>query len=177
MLGLVLAISFTTGCDKEEVYEDQRMKNSSERVLKEEFNAYNTNLIASGYNFYSNYIGDLVESLDEDSKVDPEMVRECMRKVDIKREEIKNIDNKKVKEAMDIIAEDLSKNDDEDKNFDKQLKLNKDKVAQNKKNMLYILDKIDKGLSLGLDGDFSKEDKKQLSLLESNIISVYNRKI
>lgn len=178
LLALVFVASVVlTGC-KDKVYEDQRMGDSNKREVKMEYNMYTRNMADSGYNWYTRYINDFIDSLkDKEYKVDPEAVKEQIKKVEIKREEISHINVKNAKKALDIISDDLSVKEKDDKKFEKGIDKSKDNIEKNKKTMDEMLVSIEDALKLGLDGSYSTEDLSKIKNTQINLIKTYDEKI
>lgn len=102
LLALILITStLLAGC-KEKVYEDQRMGDSRKRAMKIEYNIYTANIIDSGYNWYSNFVNEFLESIkDSDYKVDPSFVESQIKKLEIKKKEVSDINTVYVKNAIE----------------------------------------------------------------------------
>lgn len=178
LLALVFVASLVlTGC-KDKVYEDQRMGDSNKREVKMEYNMYTKNIADSGYNWYSTYINDFVTSLkDNEYKVDTESVKDQIKKVEIKREEIDHINADHAKKALDIISDDLSINEKDDKKFKKDIEKSKEDIEKNKKTMYNMLISIEEVLKLGLDGSYSAEDLSKIKDTQVNLIKTYDEKL
>ena len=178
LLALVFVASVVlTGC-KDKVYEDQRMGDSNKREVKMEYNMYTRNIADSGYNWYSTYINDFVTPLkDSEYKVDPAAVKEQIKKVEMKRSEIEHINADHAKKALDIISDDLSIKEKNDKKFKKEIEKSKEDIEKNKKTMDNMLISIENALKLGLDGSYSTEDLSKIKDTQVNLIKTYDEKL
>lgn len=174
---IFVASTILTGC-KDEVTEDQRMGDSNKRELKIEYNMYTKNMVDSGYNWYSEYVNDFIDSLKDDGyKVDPKAVEEQIKKVEIKKEEISKINTKNVKKALDIIGDDLSKTEEDDKKFEKDINTSKKNIDENRETMEKMLVSIEDALKLGLDGSYSTEDLSKIKNTQINLIKTYDERL
>ncbi len=178
LLALILITStLLAGC-KEKVYEDQRMGDSRKRAMKIEYNIYTANIIDSGYNWYSNFVNEFLESIkDSDYKVDPSFVESQIKKLEIKKKEVSDINTVYVKNAIENISEDISKGEKNDNIFKKKIKLSKENINKNKETMKNMLTSIEDALKLGLDGSYSEEDLAKIKDLQINLIKTYDEKL
>ncbi|MEG0249777.1 MAG: hypothetical protein RR561_03890 [Peptostreptococcus sp.] len=178
LLALILITStLLVGC-KEKVYEDQRMGDSRERSMKIEYNIYTANIIDSGYNWYSNFVNEFLESIkDRDYKVDPSFVNSQIKKVEIKKKEVSDINTTYVKNAINKVSEDISKGEKNDKKFKKTIKSSKENINKNKDTMENMLVSIEDALKLGLDGSYNEEDLSKMKDLQINLIKTYDEKL
>ncbi len=178
VLALLFATSVVlTGC-KDKVYEDRRMIDSNKREVKMEYNMYSQNIVDSAYNWYSRYVNDFIESLeDKNYKVDPQVVKEQIKKVQIKKAEISHINVKNAQKALDIVEKDLAVKEKDDKAFKKRIAESKKDIEKNKKTMEEMLTSIEDALKLGLDGSYSKDDLSKLEETQISLIKTYDEKL
>ena len=178
-IGLMLlsSVVILAGCQSE-VTMDNRMKDSSIRENALEYDAYRKNIVVSEYSWYSKYINQyLLDIKEHEYKVNDKDIKSLIMDLEAKINEIKSIDEKKIMAAIDKEAEDVSKNDKNDKKYKTNIKNTKNNISSNKEIMLVILKKIREGLRLGEDGQFDSEDIKQLEILEESIIKFYEENL
>lgn len=178
LLAMILITStLLAGC-KEKVYEDQRMGDSRERSMKIEYNIYTANIIDSGYNWYSSFVNEFLESIkDNEYKVNPAFVESQINKVQIKKKEVSDINTTYVKNAINKVSEDISKGEKNDKNFKNKIKFSKENINKNKETMEDMLVAIEDALKLGLDGSYNEDDLSKIRDLQVNLIKTYDEKL
>lgn len=168
---------FLSGC-AEEVHQDQRMNNGVQKENEIEYLIYNTALIDSGYNWYSEFLGEYILSLkNNDYQVSKKSVEEQLNKLNIKYEEVSNIDIEKVKLTMEYNKKELSKKEIEDDAYFEQVKNNESNIKGNIYNMKDILSFIRKGLELGIDGKYDENDLKEIYDIQKKTIDIYTNQI
>ena len=172
---VVLSMIFMVGCG-EKIDREQYIVSSDIKSYKVEYEFYNNSVVDSGYNWYNIYVGDLLRPIkDRDYKIEPDKVKEQIRIVSNKMEEVEGIDVKKVQKAIDVVIKDQSKNNIKDKKYDDEMAMSKKKVPSNVKEMVTILDKIKNALELGLDGVFDENERSELEKIQKSIIEKYDR--
>lgn len=172
-LGFLVVFSFMSliGCGKE-VYEDNRMQNSSTVDNTYEFNLYKASIVDSGYNWSSMYLGE-IRNL-QDGKVDSKSMKKLKSEVDKKIALIKSLKKDKIEAGYDKYMEDLTKKEDENKKFAEKISEQKSSIQTNIDNMLDILTIIKSDLSLGDDGRFDESEYTQIEKSQEKIIKIYN---
>lgn len=177
MLSIFLISGYLTGC-AEEVYQDQRMNTGSNKENEIEYSIYNNGLLNSGYNWYSEFLGDfLIAIKDNNYKVSEKVVSNQIDKIEIKIEEIKNIKVSKVIEQMEFNKDELSKKDKNDKAYFERVKNNEKNIESNMQNMVEILSNIKTGLELGKDGQYDENDLKQIKEIQRKTIEIFDNEI
>ncbi|MDY2794010.1 MAG: hypothetical protein SPG13_04560 [Peptostreptococcus porci] len=177
LLSIFLISGYLTGC-AEEVYQDQRMNTGSNKENEIEYSIYNNGLLNSGYNWYSEFLGDfLIAIKDNNYKVSEKVVSNQIDKIEIKIEEIKNIKVSKVIEQMEFNKDELSKKDKNDKAYFERVKNNEKNIESNMQNMVEILSNIKTGLELGKDGQYDENDLKQIKEIQKKTIEIFDNEI
>lgn len=177
LLSIFLISGYLTGC-AEEVYQDQRMNTGSNKENEIEYSIYNNGLLNSGYNWYSEFLGDfLIAIKDNNYKVSEKVVSNQIDKIEIKIEEIKNIKVSKVIEQMEFNKDELSKKDKNDKAYFERVKNNEKNIESNMQNMVEILSNIKTGLELGKDGQYDENDLKQIEEIQKKTIEIFDNEI
>ncbi|MDY4127459.1 hypothetical protein [Peptostreptococcus porci] len=177
LLSIFLMSGYLTGC-AEEVYQDQRMNTGSNKENEIEYSIYNNGLLNSGYNWYSEFLGDfLIAIKDNNYKVSEKVVSNQIDKIEIKIEEIKNIKVSKVIEQMEFNKDELSKKDKNDKAYFERVKNNEKNIESNMQNMVEILSNIKTGLELGKDGQYDENDLKQIKEIQKKTIEIFDNEI
>ncbi|MDY4560954.1 MAG: hypothetical protein SO435_04495 [Peptostreptococcus porci] len=177
LLSIILISGYLTGC-AEEVYQDQRMNTGSNKENEIEYSIYNNGLLNSGYNWYSEFLGDfLIAIKDNNYKVSEKVVSNQIDKIEIKIEEIKNIKVSKVIEQMEFNKDELSKKDKNDKAYFERVKNNEKNIESNMQNMVEILSNIKTGLELGKDGQYDENDLKQIKEIQKKTIEIFDNEI
>lgn len=177
LLSIFLISGYLTGC-AEEVYQDQRMNTGSNKENEIEYSIYNNGLLNSGYNWYSEFLGDfLIAIKDNNYKVSEKVVSNQIDKLEIKIEEIKNIKVSKVIEQMEFNKEELSKKDKNDKAYFERVKNNEKNIESNMQKMIEILSNIKTGLELGKDGQYDENDLKQIEEIQKKTIEIFDNEI
>ncbi|MDY5435399.1 hypothetical protein [Peptostreptococcus porci] len=177
LLSIFLMSRYLTGC-AEEVYQDQRMNTGSNKENEIEYSIYNNGLLNSGYNWYSEFLGDfLIAIKDNNYKVSEKVVSNQIDKIEIKIEEIKNIKVSKVIEQMEFNKDELSKKDKNDKAYFERVKNNEKNIESNMQNMVEILSNIKTGLELGKDGQYDENDLMQIKEIQKKTIEIFDNEI
>lgn len=177
LLSIFLMSGYLTGC-AEEVYQDQRMNTGSNKENEIEYSIYNNGLLNSGYNWYSEFLGDfLIAIKDNNYKVSEKVVSNQIDKIEIKIEEIKNIKVSKVIEQMEFNKDELSKKDKNDKAYFERVKNNEKNIESNMQNMVEILSNIKTGLELGKDGQYDENDLMQIKEIQKKTIEIFDNEI
>ncbi|MDD7182818.1 hypothetical protein FYJ71_03650 [Peptostreptococcus anaerobius] len=177
LLSIILISGYLTGC-AEEVYQDQRMNTGSNKENEIEYSIYNNGLLNSGYNWYSEFLGDfLIAIKDNNYKVSEKVVSNQIDKIEIKIEEIKNIKVSKVIEQMEFNKDELSKKDKNDKAYFERVKNNEKNIESNMQNMVEILSNIKTGLELGKDGQYDENDLMQIKEIQKKTIEIFDNEI
>ena len=177
LLSIFLMSGYLTGC-AEEVYQDQRMNTGSNKENEIEYSIYNNGLLNSGYNWYSEFLGEfLIAIKDNNYKVSEKVVSNQIDKLEIKIEEIKNIKVSKVIEQMEFNKEELSKKDKNDKAYFERVKNNEKNIESNMQKMIEILSNIKTGLELGKDGQYDENDLKQIKEIQKKTIEIFDNEI
>ncbi|SFE45622.1 hypothetical protein [Peptostreptococcus sp. D1] len=176
-ISLLLISGYLTGC-AEEVYQDQRMNTGSNKENEIEYSIYNNGLLNSGYNWYSEFLGEfLIAIKDNNYKVSGKVVSNQIDKLEIKIEEIKNIKVSKVIEQMEFNKEELSKKDKNDNAYFERVKNNEKNIESNIQKMIEILSNIKTGLQLGKDGQYDGDDLKQIEEIQKKTIEIFDNEI
>lgn len=176
-LVFVSSFIFLSGCGKE-VFEDRRMSSQKDQGIELEYRIYNVALVDSGYNWFSEYLGDFISSLNEvDYKLNPKIVEKKIQDVETKKDQINGIDIKSVRKMMSKVEKNISEKEVNDPEFHNMMIENKSNVENNIKYMDKILDLIKSGLKLGLDGEYSKEDLQKINSIQSDIIEINDKNI
>lgn len=176
-LVFVSSFIFLSGCGKE-VFEDRRMSSQKDQGIELEYRIYNVALVDSGYNWFSEYLGDFISSLNEvDYKLNPKIVEKKIQDVETKKDQINGIDIKSVRKMMSKVEKNISEKEVNDPEFYNMMIENKSNVENNIKYMDKILDLIKSGLKLGLDGEYSKEDLQKINSIQSDIIEINDKNI
>lgn len=177
LLSVLFISGYLTGC-AEEVYQDQRMNTGSNKENEIEYSIYNNGLLNSGYNWYSEFLGEfLITIKDNNYKVSEKVVSNQIDKLEIKIEEIKNIKASKVIEQMEFNKEELSKKDKNDKAYFERVKNNEKNIESNMQKMIEILSNIKTGLELGKDGQYDENDLKQIEEIQKKTIEIFDNEI
>lgn len=177
LLSVLFISGYLTGC-AEEVYQDQRMNTGSNKENEIEYSIYNNGLLNSGYNWYSEFLGDfLIAIKDNNYKVSEKVVSNQIDKIEIKIEEIKNIKVSKVIEQMEFNKDELSKKDKNDKAYFERVKNNEKNIESNMQNMVEILSNIKTGLELGKDGQYDENDLMQIKEIQKKTIEIFDNEI
>ena len=177
LLSVLFISGYLTGC-AEEVYKDQRMNTGSNKENEIEYSIYNNGLLNSGYNWYSEFLGDfLIAIKDNNYKVSEKVVSNQIDKIEIKIEEIKNIKVSKVIEQMEFNKDELSKKDKNDKAYFERVKNNEKNIESNMQKMIEILSNIKTGLELGKDGQYDENDLKQIKEIQKKTIEIFDNEI
>ncbi len=177
LLSVLFISGYLTGC-AEEVYQDQRMNTGSNKENEIEYSIYNNGLLNSGYNWYSEFLGEfLIAIKDNNYKVSEKVVSNQIDKLEIKIEEIKNIKASKVIEQMEFNKEELSKKDKNDKAYFERVKNNEKNIESNMQKMIEILSNIKTGLELGKDGQYDENDLKQIEEIQKKTIEIFDNEI
>lgn len=177
LLSVLFISGYLTGC-AEEVYQDQRMNTGSNKENEIEYSIYNNGLLNSGYNWYSEFLGEfLIATKDNNYKVSEKVVSNQIDKLEIKIEEIKNIKASKVIEQMEFNKEELSKKDKNDKAYFERVKNNEKNIEINMQKMIEILSNIKTGLELGKDGQYDENDLKQIEEIQKKTIEIFDNEI
>lgn len=177
LLSVLFISGYLTGC-AEEVYQDQRMNTGSNKENEIEYSIYNNGLLNSGYNWYSEFLGEfLIAIKDNNYKVSEKVVSNQIDKLEIKIEEIKNIKASKVIEQMEFNKEELSKKDKNDKAYFERVKINEKNIESNMQKMIEILSNIKTGLELGKDGQYDENDLKQIEEIQKKTIEIFDNEI
>lgn len=177
LLSVLFISGYLTGC-AEEVYQDQRMDTGSNKENEIEYSIYNNGLLNSGYNWYSEFLGDfLIAIKDNNYKVSEKVVSNQIDKIEIKIEEIKNIKVSKVIEQMEFNKDELSKKDKNDKAYFERVKNNEKNIESNMQNMVEILSNIKTGLELGKDGQYDENDLMQIKEIQKKTIEIFDNEI
>lgn len=177
LLSVLFISGYLTGC-AEEVYQDQRMNTGSNKENEIEYSIYNNGLLNSGYNWYSEFLGEfLIATKDNNYKVSEKVVSNQIDKLEIKIEEIKNIKASKVIEQMEFNKEELSKKDKNDKAYFERVKNNEKNIESNMQKMIEILSNIKTGLELGKDGQYDENDLKQIEEIQKKTIEIFDNEI
>lgn len=177
LLSVLFISGYLTGC-AEEVYQDQRMNTGSNKENEIEYSIYNNGLLNSGYNWYSEFLGEfLIAIKDNNYKVSEKVVSNQIDKLEIKIEEIKNIKVSKVIEQMEFNKEELSKKDKNDKAYFERVKINEKNIESNMQKMIEILSNIKTGLELGKDGQYDENDLKQIEEIQKKTIEIFDNEI
>lgn len=177
LLSVLFISGYLTGC-AEEVYQDQRMNTGSNKENEIEYSIYNNGLLNSGYNWYSEFLGEfLIAIKDNNYKVSEKVVSNQIDKLEIKIEEIKNIKVSKVIEQMEFNKEELSKKDKNDKAYFERVKNNEKNIESNMQKMIEILSNIKTGLELGKDGQYDENDLKQIEEIQKKTIEIFDNEI
>ena len=177
LLSVLFISGYLTGC-AEEVYKDQRMNTGSNKENEIEYSIYNNGLLNSGYNWYSEFLGEfLIAIKDNNYKVSEKVVSNQIDKLEIKIEEIKNIKASKIIEQMEFNKEELSKKDKNDKAYFERVKNNEKNIESNMQKMIEILSNIKTGLELGKDGQYDENDLKQIEEIQKKTIEIFDNEI
>lgn len=177
LLSVLFISGYLTGC-AEEVYQDQRMNTGSNKENEIEYSIYNNGLLNSGYNWYSEFLGEfLIAIKDNNYKVSEKVVSNQIDKLEIKIEEIKNIKVSKVIEQMEFNKEELSKKDKNDKAYFERVENNEKNIESNMQKMIEILSNIKTGLELGKDGQYDENDLKQIEEIQKKTIEIFDNEI
>lgn len=177
LLSVLFISGYLTGC-AEEVYQDQRMNTGSNKENEIEYSIYNNGLLNSGYNWYSEFLGEfLIAIKDNNYKVSEKVVSNQIDKLEIKIEEIKNIKVSKVIEQMEFNKEELSKKDKNDKDYFERVENNEKNIESNMQKMIEILSNIKTGLELGKDGQYDENDLKQIEEIQKKTIEIFDNEI
>ena len=177
LLSVLFISGYLTGC-AEEVYKDQRMNTGSNKENEIEYSIYNNGLLNSGYNWYSEFLGEfLIAIKDNNYKVSEKVVSNQIDKLEIKIEEIKNIKVSKVIEQMEFNKEELSKKDKNDKAYFERVENNEKNIESNMQKMIEILSNIKTGLELGKDGQYDENDLKQIEEIQKKTIEIFDNEI
>lgn len=177
LLSVLFISGYLTGC-AEEVYQDQRMNTGSNKENEIEYSIYNNGLLNSGYNWYSEFLGEfLIAIKDNNYKVSEKVVSNQIDKLEIKIEEIKNIKASKVIEQMEFNKEELSKKDKNDKAYFERVTNNEKNIESNMQKMIEILSNIKTGLELGKDGQYDENDLKQIEEIQKKTIEIFDNEI
>lgn len=176
-LVFISSFIFLSGCGKE-VFEDRRMSSQKDQGIELEYRIYNVALIDSGYNWYSEYLGNFISSLSEvDYKLNPKIVEKKIKDVETKKDQISSIDAKSVSKMMSKVEKKMSEKEVNDPEFHNMMMENKSNIKNNIKYMDKILDLIKSGLELGLDGEYSKEDLQKINSIQLDIIKINDKNI
>lgn len=176
ILVLSISIFILSGCTQD-VYQDNRMSNSSVNKLKLEYNMYNSDIIDSGYTWYDNFVYSFLEGIQDNGyKVDKETIDLQIVKIRVKKREVKTLDTNNIKNGIIKIAEESYKKENY-KDYKKIVEFKTARVNSNKKEMINILGQLESALKLGYDGEYSKEDLSRISDIQKNIIKLYSEKL